>query len=86
MEGDIASHLVAGVDKFLLREIEQSVSRRDQYWKRDFASAEAYDKSILANRERLSRILGVRDQRLPIEDVELVATTMTRLQNYSWAK
>ena len=40
IEGDIAAQLVAGVDKFLLRKIDESTERRAQYWKRDFSSAE----------------------------------------------
>ena len=34
MEGDIASDLVAGVDRFLLRELEASVAKRAAHWKR----------------------------------------------------
>jgi dienelactone hydrolase len=75
MEGDIASHLVAGVDKFLLRKIDESVAKRERYWKRDFASVEAYNKSIEPNRKRLAHILGVRDPRVPFEAPELVGTT-----------
>jgi dienelactone hydrolase len=75
MEGDVAAQLVAGVDKFLLREIEKSVDRRAQFWKRDFSSAEAYNKSIEPNRKRLAHILGVRDARVPFTAPELVATT-----------
>ncbi len=29
LEGDIASHLVAGVDRFLLRELSASIARRE---------------------------------------------------------
>src|SRR5262249_47789876 len=61
MKGDIASELVAGVDRFLLKEIEKSVARRARFWKRDFSSADAYNQSIEANRMRLAHILGVRD-------------------------
>ncbi|HZT79553.1 MAG TPA: hypothetical protein VFA26_05010, partial [Gemmataceae bacterium] len=75
MEGDIASQLVDGVDKFLLREIEKSVERRARHWKRDFSSAEAYNKSIEPNRKRLAHILGVRDPRVPFDAPELVGTT-----------
>ncbi len=74
MEGDIAAQLVEGVDKFLLREIDKSVERRAKYWKRDFSSPEAYDKSIEPNRKRLAHILGVRDARVPFDAPELVAT------------
>jgi dienelactone hydrolase len=75
MEGDIASELVAGVDKFLLSEIEKSVERRARHWKRDFSSVEAYNKSIEPNRKRLAHILGLRDLRVPFDAPELVDTT-----------
>src|SRR5881392_1562175 len=75
MEGDIASHLVAGVDKFLLRKIDESVAKRERHWKRDFSSVEAYNKSIEPNRKRLAHMLGVRDPRMPFDAPELVATT-----------
>src|SRR5260370_31402330 len=75
MEGDIASQLVAGVDRFLLRKIDESVERRALHWKRDFSSAAAYTKSIEPNRKRLAHILGVRDPRVPFDAPELLATT-----------
>src|SRR5262245_38547775 len=65
MEGDLAAQMVAGIDKFLLREIDLSVERRAKHWKRDFSSAEAYNKSIEPNRQRLAKILGVVDPRVP---------------------
>src|SRR5689334_15918672 len=64
MEGDIAAQLVDGVDRFLLKEIEKSVEGRAKFWKRDFSSPEAYNKSIEPNRKRLAHILGVRDKRI----------------------
>src|SRR5436305_1242490 len=75
MDGDIAEQLVAGVDKFLLREIDKSVERRTKFWKRDFSSPEAYNKSIEPNRKRLAHILGLRDPRVPFDAPELIATT-----------
>ena len=75
MEGDIASQLVDGVDKFLLQQIEASVDERSKHWKRDVSSAEAYNKSIEPNRQRLAHILGVRDARIPFDGPELVGTT-----------
>src|SRR5262245_53973824 len=75
LEGDIAAQMVAGIDKFLLREIELSVGRREKFWKRDFSSPEAYNKSIEPNRQRLAKILGVVDERVPFDAPELVATT-----------
>ena len=53
-EDDIASRMIDGIDKFLLREIAQSVADRSKHWKRDFTSAESYNKSVQPNRDRLS--------------------------------
>ena len=75
MEGDIASALVAGVDRFLLRKIDESVEQRARHWKRDFSSVEAYEKSIEPNRKRLTHILGMRDPRVPFDAPELIAMT-----------
>ena len=44
IEGDIASQLVAGADKFLLGEIAASVGRRPKHWHRDVSSAEKYGR------------------------------------------
>ncbi len=72
--GDLASQLVAGVDKFLLRETDRSVERRARFWQRDFSSPEAYSRSIETNRQRLAHILGVRDARVASPEIELLAT------------
>lgn len=73
--GDIASDLVEGIDRFLLGKLAKSVERRARHWNRDFASPEKYDASIELNRKRLAHILGVRDERVPFEGLELCATT-----------
>ncbi len=83
MEGDIAAQMVAGIDKFLLREIELSVGRREKFWKRNFSSPEAYNKSIEPNRQRLKKILGVVDERVAFDAPELVATTATLARSAS---
>ena len=64
MTGDLASEMVAGADRFLLREIEESAGKREKFWKRDFSSADAYQASVEPNRKRLAHILGVRDARV----------------------
>jgi len=72
--GDIASRLVDGADRFLLGEIEKSVARRQQHWKRDFSSPEKYNASIEPNRKRLAHILGARDLRRDKTPFEIVST------------
>src|SRR5262245_9523252 len=52
LEGDLSAQMVAGIDRFLMREIERSVQERRKLWQRDFSSVEAYEKSVQPNRER----------------------------------
>ena len=75
IEGDIASQLVDGADRFLLNEIDLSVQQRGRHWKRDTSSHAAYAKSVEPNRQRFRRIIGLRDERVKFEELELLATT-----------
>jgi cephalosporin-C deacetylase-like acetyl esterase len=61
---DLARVMVEGIDRYLTKRTAESVARRAEYWKPDYTSAEAYEKSIAPNRERLRRILGVVDARV----------------------
>jgi len=74
-QDDIASRLVAGVDKFLLREIDNSLQRRSQHWRRDFSSHANYERSIQPNRNALAHIIGLRDPRIRFVAPQLIATT-----------
>ena len=75
MQGDIAAQMVAGADRFLLRELERSISQRPQHWTRDKTSATAYTQSLQPNRERLAHILGVRDKRQTFQALEFTGST-----------
>jgi dienelactone hydrolase len=77
LQGDLSTQMVAGIDKFLLREIERAAVERTNFWKWDFSSHEAYEKSVAPNRERLRRLIGAVDERLPVKDLAFVATTAT---------
>jgi dienelactone hydrolase len=75
-DGDIASRLVDGVDRFLLSKIEKSIAGRAAYWHRDRSSPEKYNASLEPNRKRLAHILGVRDTRVTFDAPELLGTTV----------
>ncbi len=75
VEGDLASQMVDGIDRFLLREIDNSVAARATAWHRDTSSPEKYNESVAPNRERLKKIIGAVDKRLPIDGLEILATT-----------
>ncbi|HEX3727403.1 MAG TPA: dienelactone hydrolase family protein [Pirellulales bacterium] len=74
-EGDLAQQMVAGIDRFLLRQIDESVAKRARHWQRDVASSEKYNQSVAPNRARLAKIIGAADPREKVAAMELVATT-----------
>jgi hypothetical protein len=76
-EGDLAAQMVAGIDTYLMRALAAAPEQRKQFWKLDYSSPEAYSRSVEPNRERLRRLLGVVDKRLPVVDLEAIATSTT---------
>jgi dienelactone hydrolase len=75
LEGDLSAQMVAGISTFLDRKTDATVAKRAAAWKRDFSSVEAYNLSVAPNRQRLKRIIGAVDERLPVEALNYVATT-----------
>src|SRR5262245_22361597 len=75
LQGDIPAQLRAGIKKFAERETIASVTGRAKFWKRDFSSPEAYEKSIAPNREHFRKMIGAVDPRLPIAQLEFVGGT-----------
>ena len=75
IEGDLSTQMVAGIDAFLARETERSVGERQRFWKRDCSSARAYVESVEPNRQRLRKIVGAVDERVPVTALEFVSST-----------
>jgi hypothetical protein len=75
MQGDIASKMVAGVDKFLNRALDQSVEQRAAYWNYDTSSTARYLASVAGNQARLQRLIGAVDPRQKVQALELVGDT-----------
>ncbi len=59
LEGDPASEMINGIDRFLLKQIEQSGNRAKPN----------------STRERLARIIGAHDERLPCRELQYVGGT-----------
>ncbi|MBN2311178.1 MAG: dienelactone hydrolase family protein, partial [Candidatus Hydrogenedentes bacterium] len=55
--------MVAGIDRYLMRALEDSITGRAALWRRDLSSHAAYTASVQVNRERFARIVGVVDAR-----------------------
>jgi len=75
VSGDLSTQMVAGIDRFLMREIEHSTVGRPKLWHRDFTSIEAYEKSVTPNREHFRKAIGAVDPRLPVEALAFVSST-----------
>lgn len=72
IEGDLASQMVDGIDRFLLKQINSDAASRSERFTVDLSSAEAYESSLTPHREKLARSLGIRDARLPFSRPEIV--------------
>ncbi len=75
LDGDLADRMVAGIDRFLLGEIDASVARRPRHWHRDLMSVEKYNPSVAPNRARLAKIIGAHDTRENVTALEFIAST-----------
>jgi len=75
--GDLADQMVSGIDAYLARALAASAEHRHALWKPDYSSPQAYNRSVEPNRRRLRHIIGAADQRLPVADLQYVATTRT---------
>ncbi|HVS36248.1 MAG TPA: hypothetical protein VMS17_11825 [Gemmataceae bacterium] len=71
-EGDLAAMMVEGIGKYLDRETPASVEKRKERWNVDLSSLDAYLKSVQPNRDRLKKMLGVVEERVPFTDLEYV--------------
>jgi dienelactone hydrolase len=74
-QGDLASQMVDGIDRFLTRETERTLQTRAQFWHRDFSSPAACAESIRPNREHLAKIVGLTDPREHPAALEFLSTT-----------
>jgi hypothetical protein len=70
--------MVAGIDKFALKEIAAAREARAAKWQRDLSSPEAYQRSLEPYRAKLKTYIGAVDQRVAgrgIENLELTSLT-----------
>ena len=75
MEGDLSAQMVAGISRFLDREIIAATKRRHQFWNRDYSSSDAHAKSVQTNRDRLRFCIGAVDELVPFKGLEYISST-----------
>ena len=73
IEQPLDEAMVAGIDKFCLRELAASRDGRTKL-ARDLSSREAYNKSLAASRKKFAEYIGAVDQRVARGDFELIQT------------
>ncbi len=64
-DGDLSVRMLDGCHRYIDRKIADSIKTRQQYWRRDASSREAYEKSVAGNRQRFARQIGATDERQP---------------------
>ena len=74
-QGDLAAEMVAGIDRFLTRELAASVAGRKRFYRPDFDNDDAYMRSVEPNRQRLRKILGAVDPRKEVTALDYVSST-----------
>ena len=62
---DFAKVMVEGIERYLAKAAIVTAKERGKHWKPDLSSEQAFDKSVQPNRDRLRKMLGVIDTRLP---------------------
>jgi len=64
-QGDLSERMMDGLHRFIEAKIEQAIDEPGNGWRPDTTSPEAYEASLAPKRERLAKVLGVVDSRLP---------------------
>ena len=75
LEGDLSVQMVAGIDRFLMRETMETAKRRPTFWKRDYRTNDAYHFSVLKNRDHFRYCIGAVDELETIKGLEYISTT-----------
>lgn len=65
LQGDIASELVSGVDRFLLKQLDESVKTRVANWPKPNAPDASYVAAVEQLRSDYARRIGLVDSRVP---------------------
>ena len=74
-DGDLAAQMVEVLDGYVTDTVARSPERRQTLWNRDYSSHGAYTESVEPNRARFRKQIGCLDVRLPLEELNYVATT-----------
>ena len=86
MKGDLSAQMVAGIDRFLMRETTAAAKHRPDFWKRDYRANDTYHFSILKNRDRFRYCIGAVDKPVAFDGLEYISTTTKSSLRYKDAR
>ena len=75
LPADPSAAMVAGIDRFLMLQLERATAGRATRWNKDLSSPLAYSQSIAPHREILQRVIGAIDARMKVEGLDYVSST-----------
>ena len=76
--GDFATQMVDGINRFLIKNTSASILKRSLLWHPDYESSNSYRQSLSSNRERFRKIIGAQDPRISNPTMELIMTSVTK--------
>ena len=74
-EGDLSAQMVAGIDRFLMREIDKAAKIQPTLIFQKMAGSATLEDFKVAQRQRLRRAIGAVDPLLPIKGLEYISRT-----------
>ena len=90
IQGDIASELVAGVDRFLLKELGKSIDKRIHLWPKpestdgNAARDSAYESATATLRQELRMRIGMIDSPIPCESFASQSVVSAEEKEPNW--
>lgn len=79
-QGTLYAQMVEDLNSYVSHAVEASLEKRSSLWNLDFSSHDAYDESVVPNRQRFVKQIGAYDDRLPINELLLHTTTNSPAQ------
>jgi dienelactone hydrolase len=68
----MATQMVDGIRRYLLRETREQVKKRVQFWNQDYASVDLYESSVTPNLQRFKKMIGVVETRVDTQAPSLI--------------
>jgi dienelactone hydrolase len=72
---EFRSQMIGGMFRYFEQELQLAPEKREKHWHPNYSSNEEYLKSIVSNRDRFKKIIGLSDERKRFEGLILIEST-----------